>query len=169
MRFYKKSVAILLGAILLFFLEGCASSVSDPLAFRRETAVLCAEGDWGGISVSCDIYCENGNWNRICFLSPNVLADACVTREEGGEIRVEKEGISASFSEASFCFRPDRVAEVLMTAPLTVESVQGIEKGKILSLKNRENGMLYTLTLGEDGFPTFLSGEDFSVRLIRKT
>lgn len=162
----KIRISFLLCAVMLCFF-GCDGVGTEPLSFRMENFDIRAEGSMGGVDFSCDICCENGDWCEMTFLSPEVLAGVTLTRNGQGEIRVEKEGIFADFSEKSSCFRLARIGDVLMKENLTVETVQVLKNGKQLTLKSGEDGMLYTLTLGEDGFPVFLSGMDFSCNFRR--
>ena len=154
--------------ILLLF---CAVSAKrtravPDLSYRSQAFTLRLEGNLHGVDVTCDISCENGRLQRLTYLAPDSVRGLAVTCLESGDIRVERGDISAVFEanarEISGLLLP---AHALLPSEESLRSVQKISTGYLLTLESPGGGAPITLALGNDGFPSAVSGESFSFRV----
>ena len=161
-----------LSAVLLLLF--CAVSAqrtraAPDLSYRSQAFTLRLEGNLHGVDVTCDISCESGHLQKITYLAPESMKGLTVTPLENGEIRVEREEISAVFEaeaqEISGLLLP---ARALLPSEESLRSVQKISTGYLLTLESPGGGAPITLALGNDGFPSAVWGEGFSFRVAER-
>ena len=166
MKKISKFLLFFLTFALLCTLSACKKSPSQEFAYRTESFTLRLVGNRGGVDLSCDISCENGSLVRMVYLAPKSMEGLTVTPLDHQKIRVEKDGISTVFFRESGEFSEllNPVSHLLFTNE-ALRSVQKISTGYLLTLDSESHDSPITLTLGADGFPTAVSGENFSFRV----
>jgi hypothetical protein len=127
------------------------------------------EGNQFGLDFSCDIYCEDGNLEKIVYLSPSSLKNVTVIPSSDGSFELQKGDLSASFSYNSTppqgLLLPGKRLLLTGIGPSSVNSVHKISSGFLLDISLPSEESPIQISLGEDGLPTTISGTNFSYRV----
>ena len=164
----KHSVPAILLLSLLLSACGCQKSTPYDLSYREKSFCASMEGNQFGMDFCCDIYCEEGRMKKIVYSSPESLKGVTVYLLENGSIKIEKDKISAPFPQnAGFKGLLLPASRLLLEGfdQSFVNTVQKIPDGFYLSLSLPNESQTIYLTLAQNGFPTVLSGSDFSYRV----
>ena len=155
--------------LLVLCFTGCEKGSEDYFSYRSGSFVARLEGNQFGTEISCDIYCENGSLSKMVYHTPNAMEGITILFSENGGGTVEKDGITMDFSADSHTFggwlAPAKRLLLEGADRSSVRSVQKLTSGYLLTLNLPEESDPVTVTLGENGFPTVLSGSDFSFRV----
>ncbi len=173
MRNTQGIVAFLLATLLLLLAVSCTkpSGETDSYRYRAFTASL--EGNQFGVALSCDVSCENGEFQSIRYNAPDTLQGMEITRLEDGSLRMEKDGLHTAFSENDTAFEglllPARALLLKGADEARPRSVRKLPTGRLLTLEPPDGGSVITVTLGEDGFPTAVSDGQCAFRVLSVT
>lgn len=167
----RKLLFLLWIFILLTALSACRSPSVDYFAYREEPFSARLEGNQYGIDMVCDIYCENGSMKKIVFHAPDSLEGLCVSSGSDGSFRMEKDEIFHSFSnDYSWELGLLSPARWLLLEGISEDSVQSIQKistGHLITILSPSDSGELTVSLGQDGFPTSICGSNFSFRVTK--
>ncbi len=170
MRKIQKILPFLLAVLLPFFTFSCAKPSAEKESYRFRTFTASLEGNQYGVELSCDISCENGEFQSIRYNSPEAFTGMEITRSSDGSLRLEKDGLHTDFSENDTAFEglllPARMLLLKGADEARPRSVQKLSAGRLLTLEPSDGGSVITVTLDEDGFPTAISDEHCSFRVL---
>ena len=155
--------------LFIFCFSGCGKGSEDYFSYRNGSFVARLEGNQFGTDISCDIYCENGSLLKMVYHAPKAMEGITVLFSENGCGTVEKNGITMDFSADSHAFSgwlaPSKRLLLEGADSSSVRSLQKLTSGYLLTLSLPEESDPVTVTLDEKGFPTVISGSDFSFRV----
>ena len=170
MRKFQKIAAFLLAALLPLFSISCGKPSAEKESYRFRDFTASLEGNQYGVELSCDISCENGEFQSIRYRSPDALKGMEIIRSSDGSLRLEKDGLHTSFSEDDTAFEglllPARMLRLHGADEARPRSVQKLASGRLLTLEPPNGGSVITVTMGEDGFPVALSDEQCAFRVV---
>jgi hypothetical protein len=124
------------------------------------------EGNQFGLDFGCDIYCEDGQPTKIVYFSPTALQGMTVFFSKDGSFKIEKDGISASLSQESLTHAglllPARRLLLEGFSRSSVNTVQKLSEEVLLNITLPGESHSISFSIGKDGLPTVISGENFS-------
>ena len=164
----KQSISIFLLFCLLVSSCGCKKTTFYDLTYREKSFCARVEGNQFGMDFCCDIYCEDGKATKIVYSAPESLKNVTVHLLKDGSIQFERDNISATFSQNSNSFGLLLPARRLLLEGFTkssVNTVQRISEGFYLTITLPNEPKPIHLSLVQNGFPSVLSGTDFSYRV----
>ena len=173
MRKFQKIATFLLAALLPFVSVSCAKNSADQGSYRFRSFTASLEGNQYGVELSCDISCENGEFQSIRYHAPDALKGVEITRLKDGSFHMEKDGLHTAFLENDTAYEglllPARMLLLKGADEAHPHSVQKLPTGRLLTLEPSDGGSVITVTLGEDGFPTAISDEQCAFRVLSVT
>ncbi len=165
----RRFFSLFLSFSFLFFGYGCKKGLSYDLSYTQKSFCAQVEGNQFGLDFCCDIYCEEGRLTKIIYSSPVALKDVTICRLADGSFLLQKDGLSDFLSQdtaASFgLLLPARRLLLEGVTRSSVNSVQKLSNGFLLTATPPNEGQSISVLLGNDGFPSVISGENFSYRV----
>ena len=153
-------------AALLMSFCSCEPAEADYLAYRGLDFCAIVEGARGSESFACEITCKGGELQKITYTGSGVLTGVTVTAD-GRQYCVERDGIKKEFSGGEELFAGLLMpAKMLLLEGASLCTVQKIAEGTLLTVRCPAFPGEVTLTVAASGFPSVLTCEECSLRVV---